>query len=346
VKRLSRLGGMLLLAGALGFPWLLPNPAIMSIAVFTLLLATLATGWNLFSGFTGSISLGHGAFFGIGAYGLALLCQWGQVPGGVLPFALLPLVGLLASACAVPLGWIALRTRRQAFVVITIACFFLLQLLAYNLRALTNGATGLSLPIPPWSGESYTPPFYYVTLATLLLALLTCWWVRRSRYGLWLLALRDDEERAMGLGVRVGTAKLVAFVLSAWFAGVSGGLYAYFVGSVFPPFAFDPTINVALTLAALCGGLATLWGPALGALLIAPLQQYLVLQFGEDGLYQIIYGALFLLVLLALPEGIVPSVKGGWQRLRLRASSPRHGRHGARAAGNRPGARAGGYTQD
>lgn len=309
MKRGYQLGKVVFLACALGFPLLFPNPAVTSIAVFTLLFAVATTGWNIFSGYTGYVSLGHGAFFGIGAYALTLLCRFFSVPGGYLPFALLPLAGLIASVCAFPLGWIALRTRRQSFVVITIAIFFILQLLSYNLRGLTNGSTGLSLPIPSWEGESFNIPFYYCTLAVLLLALFASWWVRHSKYGLGLLALRDDEERAQGLGVRTGTAKLSAFVLSAWFVGVSGGIYAYFIGSVFPPFAFDPVLNVAVTLAAFLGGVGTVWGPIVGAMMIGPVQQYLVLQFGENGLFQMIYGGLFLLVLLLAPEGIMPTLQ-------------------------------------
>jgi branched-chain amino acid transport system permease protein len=318
MKRFKLVMGLVLLLCALLFPWLFPNPTVTAMAVFTLLLAMVATGWNLFSGFTGYVSLGHGAFFGIGAYALALLCQNWTIAGGYLPFVLLPLVGLIASACALPLGWIALRTRRQTFVVITIAIFFIMQLLAYNLRGLTNGSTGLSLPIPPWDGESYNTPFYSITLAALLLALFVCWWVRRSRYGLVLLALRDDEERVLGLGVQTASMKLSAFMLSAWFAGVGGGIYAYFVGSVFPPFAFDPVMNVAFTLAAFFGGVGTLWGPLLGAVMIGPIQQYLVLQYGANGLFQLIYGWLFLMVLLLMPQGIVPTLQRRWTRLLTR----------------------------
>lgn len=309
--------GAAFLALALGFPWLFSNPAVMSIAVFTLFFAAVTTAWNIFA-YTGYVSLGHGAFFGIGAYALTLLCQRWNIAGGYLPFALLPLAGLIASAFAIPLGWIALRTRRQTFVVVTIAMFFILQLMAYNLSSITNGSTGLSLPLPPWDGAFYNLPFYYIALATLLLALFVSAGVRASKYGLGLLAIRDDEERALGLGVKTEAFKLFAFVISAWFAGVGGGIYAYFVGSVFPPFAFDPTLNVAFSLAAFLGGVGTLWGPILGAIMLVPVQQYLVLYYGENGLYQIIYGGLFLMVLEGMPEGILPSVQRKWRNIHAR----------------------------
>ena len=315
MKRNKVVGGAIIFIFALGFPWLFPNPALMGIVVFTLLFAAVATGWNLFSGYTGYISLGHGAFFGIGAYAVALLCQRFSLSGGYLPFVLLPVAGLIASAFAIPLGWIALRTRRQTFVVVTIALFFIAQLMAYNLSGITNGSTGLSLPLPPWEGFFYNIPFYYVTLVMLLLAFFVSRWVRRSKYGLGLLALRDDEERASGLGVNTETAKLLAFVLSAWFAGVGGGIDALFIGSIAPAFAFDPTINVGLSLAVFLGGVGTLWGPILGAVMLVPVQQYLVLQFGENGLYQMIYGTLFLIVLAFMPIGIVPTLTIIWKNI-------------------------------
>lgn len=196
--------------------------------------------------------------------------------------------------------------------VITIALFFSFQLLAYNLTGITNGSIGMNLPTPSWSGNIYNMPFYEVALGLLVLAMSASWWVRRSKYGLGLLAIRDDEERALSLGVRTGRDKLIAYILSAWFVGVAGGIYAYFVGSIDPPFAFDPTFDVAIALVCYFGGLGTLWGPIVGAIIVVPLQQYLTIQFGEPGVSQILYGFLFLGTLLVLPQGIIPSVQRWW----------------------------------
>ena len=235
---IARRGGLVaLLVVALVFPLVFPNGTVTSIAFFTLMFAAAATGWNIFAGYTGYIALGHAAFFGIGAYALALMCQDWNIPGGYVPFLLLPLVGLIAALAAIPIGWVALRTRRHTFVVITIAIFFIMQLLAYNLTNITNGSAGIGLPLPPWTGASYNVPFYYVTLLVLLVAIGASWWVRHSKYGLGLLAIRDDEDRARGLGVKTGAYKLSAFIISAFFVGITGALYAYFLESISPPFA-------------------------------------------------------------------------------------------------------------
>ena len=306
---------IVLLAAFIAFPFVFSDPAITTIAVFTLFFAAAASGWNIFSGYTGYIALGHAVYFGIGAYAMALLCQDWNIPAGYAPFFLLPLTGLIAAAFAVPFGWTALRTRRHTFVVITIATFFIMQLMAYNLRPITKGSAGLSLPIPfDWSPDFFNIPFYYVALAILLLAFGTSWWVRNSKYGLGLLAIRDDEDRALGLGVNTGLFKLTAFVLSAFFVGMVGALHAYFNSSIFPPFAFDALFDVAIALMAFLGGMGTLFGPILGALILVPAQQYLTIISQSSGYNLIMYGVIFLVIILLLPEGIIPTLSKRWNK--------------------------------
>ncbi len=320
--RIFKTAGLLaLLAIAIAFPLVFSNPAVTTIAVFTLLFVAATTGWNIFSGYTGYIALGHAAYFGLGAYALAIMCQDWHIPGGYIPFLLVPVAGLVAAAFSVVLGWIALRVRRHTFVVITIAIFFIFQLLAYNLTGLTNGSIGLGLPIPTdWSGDFFNIPFYYAALVVVVIAIVISWWVRHSKYGLGLLAIRDDEDRALGLGVKAGPSKLAAFVISALIVGMVGAIWAYFVESIYPPSAFDATFDVAIALMAFLGGLGTIVGPILGALLLEPTQQYFTLQFGQSGFYLVIYGALFLVVLLLLPQGVVPTLRARWTRFKATRS--------------------------
>jgi branched-chain amino acid transport system permease protein len=320
--KLGRLLGLLaLLVLALVFPVLLsPSLAVNDMAVYTLIFAMAATGWNIFSGYTGYISIGHAVYFGLGAYSMALSCQHWDVPGGYLPFLLLPLTGLVACTFAIPLGFLALRVRRYAFSVTTIALMFIFQLLGYNLRGITGGSLGLYLPQPPWGSDVFALPFYYVSLALLLLSIGVSWRVRHSKYGLGLLAIRDDEDRAFGLGVKTGTYKLSAYVISAFFVGMAGALFVYFLGTIFPQFVFDPIVDVNLTTMAFLGGLGTLAGPILGAFLVEPLQQYLLLQFGGSSLNLILFGTFLLVILLVLPRGIVPSVRERWSSWRAARS--------------------------
>lgn len=324
-KYLKPVSLLLLLAAALVFPFLFDNPTYSTIAIFALAFAAAASGWNIFAGYTGYIALGHAAFFGIGGYTLAILCQRWHVTGAWTPFWLMPLAGLAAAIFAIPLGAIALRTRRHTFVVVTIAIFFAVQLMAYNLRGLTNGSTGINFPlILEWSADIYNLPFYYTALLLTLVALGVSWFVRNSKFGLGLLAIRDDEDRARGLGVRTGSSKLIAFVLSAFFTGVAGALLSYYIGNVQPTFTFDALYDVAIALMVFMGGIGTLAGPILGALVLESAQQYMAMQFtqGNGGVYLIVYGALFLVVILLLPQGVIPSLRTLWFRYVIRRPAP------------------------
>lgn len=309
----------------IAFPLAFSNPATTTVAFFTLVFAAAGSAWNIFSGYTGYIALGHAVFFGLGAYTLALLAQHWQLPGGYGLFALVPVGGLVAAVFAAPLGIIALRTRRHTFVVITIAFLFIFQLLAYNLRGLTAGSAGIEYPIPPWSGYVFNLPFYYVMALILVLAVGVSWFVRHSKYGLELLAIRDDEDRALGLGVRTTVVKLSAFMLSAFFVGMCGAVWGYFIGSIYPNTGFDANFDVLVALMAFLGGLGTISGPLLGALILIPLQQYLPILLNRSdlvSLYLVVYGAVFLLVILLLPQGIVPALGQLARRLSMGAATP------------------------
>lgn len=312
MKNIKTLGVLALLAFALVFPLLFSNPAVTTIAVFTLIFAGAAVGWNVFSGYTGYISLGHATFYGLGAYILTILCQKWNIPGGFLPLFLLPVIGLVTGFCSLPLGWIALKTRRYVFIVISIAIFALSAQFPNLLSGLITGMSEQSLPIPSWSWDTYNLPFYYTALVLLLLALSVSWYIRYSKYGLSLLAIRDDEDRAQGLGVKVGPYKLGVYMISAIFVGMAGAMNAYFLGFVSPASAFDRSINIAIPLAAFLGGLGTLSGPLIGALMEVPLQQYLTVQFGKQGWDLVLYGVFFLLIIFVLPEGIIPALLRRW----------------------------------
>jgi branched-chain amino acid transport system permease protein len=313
--RIVRILGLLALVAFVGiFPaFLSPNDAVNTIAVFTLIGAIAVVGWNIFSGYTGYISLGHSVFYGFGAYTFGLVSRGWHIPGGWEPFLLLPLAGLVAGVVAFPLGWIALRTRRHTFVVITIAFVFIFQLLAYNLRGITNGSNGVFMPLTPWVAPFADLPFYYVAFGVLLVAVGISWWIRHSKFGLGLLAIRDDEDRALGLGVKTGVFKLTAYALSAVFVGMAGAIFAYYVGAIYPEGAFNPAFDITVALMAFLGGQGTVVGPLVGALFVIPFEQWLDLQFGGNGVNLMIYGSLFLAIILVLPRGIVPSVQQLWR---------------------------------
>jgi branched-chain amino acid transport system permease protein len=323
-----------ILVVAIAFPFAFSNPATTSVAIFTLLYVGAASAWNTFSGYTGYMALGNAAFYGSGAYIMANLANHLGMTGGVGIFALVPLAGIGTGIIAIPVGWLALRTRRHTFVVITIAVFFIFQLLAYNLRSITDGSAGMSLPFPRWLAVEYNDYFYMAALVVAIISVAAAWAVRSSSFGLKLLAIRDDEDRALGLGVRTARVKLTAFALTGALTGMCGGVYAYYIGSVYPPFAFDALFDVTVALMAFLGGLGTITGPVLGALILEPVQQYLNTQLTDAGLALIIFGALFLIVIGFLPEGIVPALGRLLRALRLK--QPRSNSNSPQAAEPQP----------
>jgi branched-chain amino acid transport system permease protein len=298
-----------LAAAALLLPLFEPSPAILNLGVLTLMYVGLATAWNVMGGFTGYVSLGHAGFFGIGSYAVGLTVQHAGVAAGYGPFLVVPVAGVVAAASAVPVAWVALRTRAASFVIVTIAFMFLLQILATNLRNLTGGSQGLAYPVPyQWPPAFFDVPYYYAMLALAGLAVFISWVILRSGFGLGLLAIRDDEDKALALGVATSLYKTAAFVISAALVGMIGGVYGYYVTYVYPQFVIDPLVGISMVLMVYLGGVGTLSGPVLGALLLEPAQLELAYYVGQVQLYLVLYATIFLVVILLLPRGIVPSV--------------------------------------
>jgi branched-chain amino acid transport system permease protein len=317
-------GGLLVFAAALAvFPLVFTNATVTTFGFDALIFVAVVSAWNFFSGFSGYLSLGHAVFYGTGAYFLVVAAKdWNFAGSGV--FWLLPLAGLAAAVIAVPVGLIALRVRRHTFVVMTIAFFFIAQLSATNL-SVTGGSIGLIPPIPNWAASTFNNPFYYAALVIAALSVAASWLIRRSRFGLQLRAIRDDEDRAAGLGVRTMPVKLTALVLSAFFTGMAGGLWVYFIGDAVPQFVFDPLFDLAVVLMAFFGGLGTIAGPVLGALVLEPAQQWFSLEEANSYGSEILFGLLFLVVILFLPRGVLPTgreyLTAGLARLRRRRES-------------------------
>jgi branched-chain amino acid transport system permease protein len=309
--------------GALSaIPFGFTQPWVQNLFIFTLMYAALASAWNIIGGYSGYISLGHAAFFGLGAYAVGITFTHVSIGSGYRPFYVLPLVGIGVALVAVPIGWVAFRTRAATFAIVTITLLFVVQQLAYNLRSITGGSQGISLPPPSFPVATFEEPFYYAMLGVLAMSMLASWWIRDSKLGLALLSIRDDEDRARGLGVQTTFAKLVAFSVSGGLVAMAGGVWAYYIAFIYPQFAVDPLVTIGMVLMVYLGGKATLWGPVLGAFILVPAQQYLAYRLGASDLYLVGYSAVFLVVMLLLPRGILPSVLERARRQRARRLPP------------------------
>ena len=283
--------------------------------ILTFLLAIGATGWNIMGGYAGYISLGNSAFVGLGAYATGILAA----KDNVSPFLGCLVGGLVCAVAAAVLSLVTRRTRGMYFIIVTFAALQLLGIVATIWSGLTGGSQGLALPLPTWSLTYQNWPFYYPLLTLLVVAVAVSAWVRRSKLGLGLFAIQDDEDKAAGLGLATSAYKLIAFVLGGTFLGVAGGIYAYYVTFLNVSAVFDIVTSMLIVLSALLGGRGTLWGPVLGAFIIEPLANLTSTSLGgadAGAIRLLLFGGLLGLVVLFLPRGLLPTVstwKNQWK---------------------------------
>jgi branched-chain amino acid transport system permease protein len=298
----------------LAFPFLSDDAFYQNMIILSLIFAIGASGLNIISGYGGYVSLGQSAFLGVGAYTVGLLA----VRIDASPFVWVPLAGVMGALFALALGLVALRTRGHAFVIITIAFLLLMQLVIINWPSFTEGTAGLSLPLAQWDPRYLNWPFYYSLAALLALAVLLSWRVRRTKLGMGLVAMREDEDKAATVGISTPTYKMLAFVASAVPLSMAGGVYAYYLNFIDPRGMFDIVTSVQIILSVLLGGRATLWGPVLGAFIIEPLNEVANQQLGGGNSRLLIFGGLMALVVLFMPQGIVPFVRDLLEKRRRR----------------------------
>lgn len=295
---------LLLLVLAL-FPVLLPDSTYEeSVLIACFLLAIMASGWNLISGLAGYVSLGHSVYLGIGMYTGAILSKsW-----GIEPMYLMPLGGVVAAVVAIGVGAIVLRSRSHAFVIITIAVLWAVQLLAQIAKPLTGGADGIVVSPPSWAKDLGNIPYYYMFFVVMLLTILLAWFVMNSRLGAGLVAIRNDEGKAASIGINTTLYKITAYALSAVPFGVAGVLYGQYLSFVNPLGAFGILVSVILVLAALVGGRGTLWGPVIGGFIVAFANEFATVSSGGANARVLIIGIVLIVVVMFLPAGLLPTI--------------------------------------
>ncbi|TAM91494.1 branched-chain amino acid ABC transporter permease [bacterium] len=308
-----RIAKYLLLAiaivAALAGPLITQNSFLRDLWVLVAMWGAVATAWNLIGGYAGGLSLGHAAFFGIGAYTSSLLyldlhlSPWlGAIAGG-----------LVAVLSALVIGFITIRLRGPFFALATLAFAAILGIAATNLSALTHGAEGMTIPFAPALRNaifSSKVDYYYVALALLLIYVALTWWISVSRFGYYLIAIRENEDAAQALGIDALRVKLGATLLSAFMTALVGSFYAQY-RLFFEPSIFATDISVQIALFAIIGGLGTVWGPLIGAAILVPLTGELQSFLGSalPGIDAFVYGALLVLAILFVPNGFVSLIR-------------------------------------
>ncbi|MGB7481649.1 MAG: branched-chain amino acid ABC transporter permease, partial [Burkholderiaceae bacterium] len=294
-------GWLLLLALAIAFPYLADNDYYLTVMATAYIFAIATLGLNLITGFTGQYNLAHSGFMAIGAYTVGILTvdyQW--------PFwAAFALSGFVAAAIGFFVGLLSLRLKGHFFAIFTLCIGYIMYLLIEKWESLTHGTVGIigiAAPSPLFGIAFETPvALYYLVLAFLALAVWAMQRIVDSLLGRTFVAIRNSEELAEALGINLMRNKVLAFMLSVFYAGVAGGLYAGFVRFLGPGVAgVEHTFD--MTMYMLIGGVGTLLGPLLGAVSMPWVTQYL--QFLQDYRF-VVFGPLLILLIIFLPHGVV-----------------------------------------
>jgi branched-chain amino acid transport system permease protein len=292
---------LVLLAGVVlvVYPLLVRNRFFLHLSIMVLLYALLGMSWNLLGGYTGQISFGHAAFFGTGAYTSTIL---------LLRFGISPWLGMLVGAVlavllSLPLGWLTFRLRGPYFALSTLAFAEIVRVIVYNWDALTGGGDGLNI----LTNLGGIVRFYYIILALTLAGLLVMRGCVRSRWGFFLSAIREDEDAAEALGVPATRMKVIVLAVSAFFVALGGSFFASYQLYINPDLVYESQLSIQMIVVTIVGGIGTLEGPAVGALIIVPLSEYF--RSLSPVANPLIYGLFIVIFMLFLPEGIVSRVR-------------------------------------
>ena len=278
---------------------------VLNFVIMALYATLLGQAWNILAGFGGQFSFGHAVFFGTGAYAMAVL----QMRFGWNAWAALPAALALGAAAGALIGALSFRygLRGSYFALVTLAFAEVFRILANNLQ-FTGAGVGMMIKLSPGAGNfqfADRAGFLYVILAFVVAGLLLSAWLRRSRYGAWLQAVRDNEQSASALGVDVFRVKLGATTLSGALMAAGGVFYVQYFQYIDPAIAYGPAVSVEALLGPIVGGLGTVWGPALGAVVLHLLgESTRGLLENAPGVSLVMYGAVLILMVTFMPRGI------------------------------------------
>lgn len=308
---------------ALALP-LVTNASQLNLVILVLMAAQVGVAWNIVGGYAGQVSLGHAAFYGLGAYTSTLL---------LMKFGINPWLGALSGgAMAVLLsaafGWSCFRLKGHYFAMATIAVAELVQIF-FTEWEYGGAAVGLNLPLDRqgwiWLNFATKLPYYWLALGLLMLTLAVNWWIERSYLGYYFRAIKDEPDAARSVGINITLYKQVALAVSAFFSALGGSLYAQKELYIDPNSVLSTALSVKMALVSILGGVGSLLGPVVGAVVLTSIEETTRTVFGATGRGTdvIIYAALIIVIAVFYPTGLI-----GWWRLR-------QSRKAARADGQR-----------
>jgi branched-chain amino acid transport system permease protein len=292
-------------------PLVTSSGSLINSATMILYLALMGQAWNILGGFGGQFSFGHAVFFGTGAYAMAVL----QVKFGLNAWVALPLAVAASAVVGTALGALSFRygLKGSYFALVTLAFAEVFRILA-NTFEFTGAGVGLQLPLKESIAAmqfATKAGYMWLVLGFTLLAFACAIFLKHSRYGAWLMAVRDNEDAAQALGVNPFVVKLKAIALSGAIMGAAGAFYVQNFRYIDPGLSFGPSVSVEALLVAIVGGMGTIWGPLVGALVLDILG-HLTRNLFENaaGLSLVVYGVVLVLMVMFAPRGLAGLWKG------------------------------------
>jgi branched-chain amino acid transport system permease protein len=320
MRGLVRRGGFwvgVLAATAFILPLLVSSAFVIDIFIRVLLFAFVGVAWNLVGGYAKQLSLGHAAYFGLGAYTSTILL----IRYGVSPWIGMLAGGIVAMAASLPIGALCFRLRGPYFAIATIATAQVLMLLFLKFRDFAWGAEGTTIPnfgdSPLMMQFDEKAPYYYIVLALLAVSLAVTYRIERSWMGYYLVAVGEDEDAAEAIGVDALRIKRNIYLISAFLTALAGTFYVQYIYFIDPNTAFSFNISVEAALVSIIGGIGTLWGPVVGTVLLeatsALLQSWL--GGGYGGVQLTVYSLILMAVILYRPTGLIGVLTDAYDRI-------------------------------
>ncbi len=310
----------------LALPQLVKSSFAIEIFVRILLFSFIGVAWNLMGGYAKQLSLGHAAYFGLGAYTSTIM----QVDFGISPWIGMVAGGIVAAIASLPVGWLCFRLRGPYFTIATIATAQALMLIFLKFRDLAWGAEGTTIPnlgsAPLMLQFETKASYYYVVLGLLALGLLITWRIEKSWMGYYLVAIGEDEDAAEAVGVNAPKVKRDIYMIYAFLTALAGTFYTQYIYFIDPATAFSFNISIEAALVSIVGGICTLWGPVIGTVLLETTSALLQSWLGSStgGIQLTVYALILMAVILWRPTGLMGWVNEAMQRQRdRRPATPR-----------------------
>ena len=316
LSKWSWLALAVLVAVLLALPQIVTSSFAVDIFIRILLFSFIGVAWNLIGGYAKQLSLGHAAFFGLGAYTSTIM----QVDFGISPWIGMVAGGVVALLASLPIGWLCFRLHGPYFTIATIATAQALMLIFLKFRDLTWGAEGTTIPnlgsSPLMMQFETKASYYYVVLGLLAFGLAITWRIERSWMGYYLVAIGENEDAAEAIGVNAPRIKRDIFMISSFLTGLAGTFYVQYIYFIDPATAFNFSISIEAALVSIVGGIGTLWGPVMGTVLLETTSALLQSWLGSStgGIQLTVYALILMAVILWRPTGLIGLVTDAWRR--------------------------------